>query len=98
MTEKLFTGTLNHNKNKTNQSNVLKCHNCQKQYQHSKPLRKHEASVHGHAYPVYNTIIEKIFNQSDFQDHLLDYTKSSLPLGLRRLNQMDAIKYGDGES
>ena len=79
------------------QSNDLKCRYCQKQYQRPKPLRKHEASVHGHADPLYNAVIENSSNMSEAQDHLLNYTKLSLALGLLRLNQMDAIKYGDGE-
>ena len=75
----------------------MKCRYCRKQYKRPTPLRKHEAFVHGHADPLYNAINEISSDLPEVHDYLLNHTKLSLALGLLRLNQMDAIRYGDGD-
>ena len=79
------------------QSNSLKCRFCQKQYQRPKALRKHEANLHGHPDPLFNPADEDSLGTSEQPDYLLNYTKVAVALGLLRLDQMDAIRLGDGE-
>lgn len=79
----------------------LQCTYCNKQYIQAKSLRTHEATVHGHADPMYDNQPEEQETTENGPeigvDHIKEYTKSLITIGLARLEHEDAIKMGDGD-
>ena len=74
------------------------CRFCNKLYKKIKPLRKHEANVHGLEDPLYMTTGTTPPTKSKTEcDGILNYTRLCLFLGLLRLNHNDAIHMGDGQ-
>ena len=79
------------------QSNTFKCRYCGKEYSRPMSLRKHEHQLHGHPDPKYDDVAEGVEQTVDDDDHILNYTRLCLRLGLIQRNHNDAIKMGDGQ-
>jgi hypothetical protein len=77
------------------QSNTIICEICGHMYKHAKTLNKHRLEIH----QVQDSIIEHTATTSkaEKEDHILNYSKNSLTLGLLKMNHDDAIRMGDGE-
>ena len=80
------------------QSNNIVCDMCGKKYKQASTLEKHLSQVHGIVEPESDSQSEttKHHGTTD-EDHVLNYSKLSLTLGLLKLNHVDAIRMGDGE-
>ena len=78
---------------------ALECIFCNKNYKNAESLRKHEATVHNHDDPKHNGTSDSTpaEPQVDRSDHIREYTKAALTMGLLRMEHNDAISMGDGE-
>ncbi|XP_033758314.1 uncharacterized protein LOC117340625 [Pecten maximus] len=78
------------------QSNDYVCRYCGKKYTQGQGLRKHEHKIHDHPDPRFETNSEPTTSIStQDEDHILNYTKRVLLIGLLQRNHNDAISMGD---
>lgn len=78
------------------QSNNIICDICNKKYKHAATLEKHKSEVHSMSADDIG-VSPETSSKAEIGDHVLNYSKVSLTLGLLKLNHDDSIRMGDGE-